>query len=766
MRIGFRVLARCDHIALILAALLPVAIDAAPVKRALLVGINQYRTTVGQEPVPAPADRVPLLGRATHRHWSDLDGAINDVDSMYALLVGRFGFDPKNIVVLKDSQATAAAILSALRRTLVDVAQPGDIGLFYYAGHGSRIRNTRTNELSGYDQTIVPADAPAGAPDIRDKELARIFRSGIQKGALLTAIFDSCHSGSIARGEWSAGGKIRQLEPDARFVEDPPDLDSSGAPLPDPEASGMLVLSAAQDFETAAEIETESGPHGLFTWAMVRVLQSSAPGERISVLFEQIRAMMQADGSLQEPVLAGKNRGSKSLLGEPTSSDNRIFATVTGMWNGIVRLDRGAGIGLNPGCELRQREGHSRLRILRTTGLSSSEAAVEDGSAAAIHAGSVYELDRWTAPAGSVFKIYAPRSEWSARELRQFAAELAGACMKNGVQWVEDPIATLPTHILSWSNGSWTIEQYPRHAPLVRLGARPSPPDVLRALRPITGARLFLCLPLAEETARTVVHATEQNTAVALVADPGQAQYRLAGRFSGDHTEYAWLLTAAVADRTARMTPLPVQSNWVRTGRELADTAFRLARLHRWLTLSAPANRERFPYYLNFQDVATGAISTGSETVGGQRYKLVMRADAAALRAAVNAGTLARRWIYVFAVDSNGESKLVFPRPSRGNVETRFPTEDDPPEQFPLTGDERDFEVGPPFGTDTFFALTSDDPLPSPEVLEFAPVRTRGERHPLTLLLADVSEPRREAVPAVPLNWSLERISVRSVPAR
>src|SRR5271157_2156065 len=79
--------------------------SGAPKKLALLVGINNYKYP----------DRI-----------SPLAGSINDVEDMRQVLTGKFEFLPENIVVLKDSQATHAAIIQAIQ-TLIAKAQPGDI---------------------------------------------------------------------------------------------------------------------------------------------------------------------------------------------------------------------------------------------------------------------------------------------------------------------------------------------------------------------------------------------------------------------------------------------------------------------------------------------------------------------------------------------------------------------------------------------------------------------------------------------------------------
>src|ERR1700677_406575 len=91
----------------------------AQTKRALLIGVDTYQpkgTHVAHNP---SSDQ----GRFALPQFEDLDGALNDVKSMQALLTSpKFGFpsDPDHMHVLSESQATRAGILAAMQKYLVD----------------------------------------------------------------------------------------------------------------------------------------------------------------------------------------------------------------------------------------------------------------------------------------------------------------------------------------------------------------------------------------------------------------------------------------------------------------------------------------------------------------------------------------------------------------------------------------------------------------------------------------------------------------------
>ena len=63
------------------------------------------------------------------------------------------------------------------------------------AGHGGQTKDLDGDEDDGYDEVIYPVDFRT-AGHIVDDEMHRIMVQTLQPGVRLTAIFDSCHSGS------------------------------------------------------------------------------------------------------------------------------------------------------------------------------------------------------------------------------------------------------------------------------------------------------------------------------------------------------------------------------------------------------------------------------------------------------------------------------------------------------------------------------------------------------------------------------------------
>lgn len=279
-----------------------------PQKRAVLVGINEYSLPAGN------------TNSAKNSRFENLAGCLNDLEGMRQLIITKFGFASNDIVVLTNSQATRTAILSNIENQLLDSPVPGDIALFFFAGHGSQRRNVASDEPDKLDETIVPADACYGVEDIRDKELRRIFNAIIDKKILLTAIFDSCHSGSVARPTSST--LYRYATPAEGQINDSSDYG------PVPELRGAVILAACQEDELAGELSYANQAHGAFTAAILQVTSATnydcanLPGvdlcRGIKRWFEDRKQMSSNTGISQVPFTQSvSNRPGRNLFGEP-----------------------------------------------------------------------------------------------------------------------------------------------------------------------------------------------------------------------------------------------------------------------------------------------------------------------------------------------------------------------------------------------------------------------------------------------------------------
>lgn len=780
-------------------------------RRAILVGINQYNPDASarsrlQTNAKAPAMARPRVeGDATYWRYENLDGALNDVRLMQAVLTDLGVTD---FVVLTDQDATADAILSALQHNLVDDAQPGDVRVFYYSGHGNHIRNQASKEREGEDQTLVPADNWRNVPDIRDKEISRILWKAAQKGVKVTFIADSCHSGSLTRGAWNAQGKARSNSgrrggtagsaPKEPVANDSADVDPRTHEPIDPERDGVLTLAAAQSNEEAHETETEDGPHGAFTWALSHTLKY--PNEPMERIFQKIAVQLHASGIAQQPVMGGMGRASKGLFGQVADAGAGLTILAESVSGKEIHLRGGTAIGLYPGCRLKSLSKPSvEVEITASDGIGASLAQVVGQGQA--KTGDLFSVDRWTAPSSAALRVYIPKPAPAAAILK-VAVEVGKLRNDPAIEWLDDPTAGRPTHVLNWNGSSWILELNPAAGAPADLGAAPGAAAVKRLLP--AKARFLLLLPPTPELIAGI-HLDGGENAMVATKPPGKAQstpsganYWFCGKWNGSDVEYAWVLPDAtetsvrdLAGQTqkhpAGYLPLPLRSDWIKlggtdteirnAGASLTEKALRLARIRAWLTLESPPAHNTFPYHLALQDVASGQIRESGDLREGEKFKLYLSAGAGAVKSSQG---LEVRWIYVFAIDHFGKGSLIFPAPGRGNEGNHLPYAQvgeqprfDP--LIPLNGEkaEYDFDIGEPFGVDTYFLLTSLEPLDNPGVLEFDGLRTKGGTRgigtldPLTNLLTDLSSGTRAAHrPTTPATWSIESISFRSVPKK
>lgn len=131
---------------------------------------------------------------------SALNGCINDVQNMKAYLINYHGYKAEDMVILTDDQRDIVSIpnkrnMIAAMQWLVSDARPNDSLVFHYSGHGGRTEDLNGDEVDGFDDVIYPLDFKT-AGHIVDDDLHDILVKPLPMGCRLTAIFDSCHSGT------------------------------------------------------------------------------------------------------------------------------------------------------------------------------------------------------------------------------------------------------------------------------------------------------------------------------------------------------------------------------------------------------------------------------------------------------------------------------------------------------------------------------------------------------------------------------------------
>lgn len=246
---------------------------------ALLVGVNTY----------------PALGPDFA-----LQGPGNDVAAARDFLRSR-GIDPGRITVLTDGndEASDNPTLAAIEGALDAIRQkvgPGDTVYLHFAGHGSQqLGAALDDEADALDEVFLPMDTQpmdetrGVFPNALTDGLLRRHVTRLRNtGAFVWLVFDSCHSGGMARG---AGGgserRLRALDPrelrnlrrrlaaSETLALPPPPV------IPDlaPNAGGFAAFFASQDQQVTLErrmMADDDRVFGVFSFNLFSVLNRSA----------------------------------------------------------------------------------------------------------------------------------------------------------------------------------------------------------------------------------------------------------------------------------------------------------------------------------------------------------------------------------------------------------------------------------------------------------------------------------------------------------
>lgn len=147
-----------------------------------------------------------FIGIDNYRNVPTLRGSINDVKLIQGVLRQRFGFQKQDFITLLDEQATHTGIENAFK-TLISRVKNDDLVYIHYSGHGSYTADLNGDERSGEDQTWVSYGTRGGNIgekddyDVLDDEINSWLGAIYAKTHNVVFVSDSCHSGSVARGE-------------------------------------------------------------------------------------------------------------------------------------------------------------------------------------------------------------------------------------------------------------------------------------------------------------------------------------------------------------------------------------------------------------------------------------------------------------------------------------------------------------------------------------------------------------------------------------
>ena len=262
-------------------------------KRALCVGINDY----------------PLKD-------ADLKGCVNDAKAWAAMLIDHFGFEPKNVTMLLDSQATKKKMLAAVDKLLTGAVK-GDVIVFTNSSHGTYVADTNGDE-SRYDEAMCPYDLKKNL--IIDDELRARF-TNLPEGVRLTVISDSCFSGSVTRGDLMPTPDDRRrrfINPRLLGLPEIEGVRRKAKPrsvdlYPESKMREVLV-SGCRDNQYSYDANIDGTYHGAMSYFALQIIEEADYKLTYEQLWDRLVSRLDEEGYDQEPQVEGKTGNKRRRL--------------------------------------------------------------------------------------------------------------------------------------------------------------------------------------------------------------------------------------------------------------------------------------------------------------------------------------------------------------------------------------------------------------------------------------------------------------------
>jgi len=255
-----------------------------------------------------------IIGIAAYARMSPLDYTDDDAESVAQRLASLPGWDPDNMALLLNSQATSVNFTR-----LLDALQEGsedDVLFVFFSGHGNRVEDTNGDEADGYDEVLCFYDV-----DLRDDTFALLLESLPMRR--LAIMIDACYSGGQLN---SRAAKGTEMGADDGILEDLARIPAARPQDLDALAKSLVALSASRFDEPSWEFG--SLEHGLFAYALLEALdgRADAAGDRdgmtsaeecFAYVEPRVRFLAMTGGVMQSPQLLDLCPGELELAGVP-----------------------------------------------------------------------------------------------------------------------------------------------------------------------------------------------------------------------------------------------------------------------------------------------------------------------------------------------------------------------------------------------------------------------------------------------------------------
>lgn len=243
---------------------------------------------------------------------NDLRGCNFDSQNWADLLKNIYGFEVNRII---DSSVTRNAVINTMT-DLITNANPGDVLVFTYSGHGTSVIDNNNDEADGKDEAICLYDG-----FLVDDEIRAIFDK-LPQGVKLTFVADSCFSGTVTRAflntmnDFGYVSVPKYLPPKDDIAANNISGLSSLRPFAYPE-EGMnhILISGASDSEYSYDANINGNATGAFSFYAIQVLKDR-PHITYNDFYNKLRKLLPSRQYPQTPQLEGSIENKNSIMFE------------------------------------------------------------------------------------------------------------------------------------------------------------------------------------------------------------------------------------------------------------------------------------------------------------------------------------------------------------------------------------------------------------------------------------------------------------------
>lgn len=239
-------------------------------KRALLIGINRYPESTG----------------------NDLSGAVTDVRLQEQVLQHRFGFAPNDLLSLTDEQATRRQTLDSFNDQFSELTA-NDVVWLHFSGYGSQVQPSLDSEV------VEPSLVMADGLDLPLTTLWLLLRS-LPTDKIITVLDTSyTYPGTPLLGNLRVRSRpsptVVQLDEAQRQLQNRLQEQLRRANKPGLKRDGPgWVLSAATRQQVASENQWQGFSSGLFSYGLTQQLWWLSPEASLSNLLTRTEQLVEA----------------------------------------------------------------------------------------------------------------------------------------------------------------------------------------------------------------------------------------------------------------------------------------------------------------------------------------------------------------------------------------------------------------------------------------------------------------------------------------